>query len=114
MHYHQKKERLYVSSLLEDPAVTYPTYYTLSTTMCKNEMLLSALESLHSYDFRYYETPRSHRDIFAMFDSGTFPIYKEKCLVGFFGGKMMYLESHGWKAMPVTAEIFEMEHWLVC
>jgi len=114
MNYHKKKERLYISSLLKDPAVPYPAYYTLSSSMLKNEMLLTALESLHSFDFRYYETPRNHADIFAMFAGGAFPIYKEKYIVGFFGGRMMYLESHGWKGMPVTQEVFEMEHWLVC
>lgn len=112
--YQKKKERLYVSTLLEDPAVAYPTYYLLSSSMMKNEMLLAALEALHCFDFRYYETPRSHKDIFAMFASGTFPIYKEKYIVGYFGGKMMYLESQGWTRMPVTEELFEMEYWLVC
>ena len=112
--YQKKKTRLYVSELLSDPAVAYPAYYILSSSMSSNEMLLTALEALHSFDFRYYETPRSHKDIFVMFDAGTFPIYKEKYIVGYFGGKMMYLESHGWKGMPATAEIFEMENWLVC
>jgi len=114
MNYQKKKERLYISSLLEDPVVTYPSYYTLSISMLKNEMLLSTLEVLHSFDFRYYETPKSHNDIFAMFAGGAFPIYKEKYIIGYFGGKMMYLESHGWRAMPVTEELFEMENWLVC
>jgi len=49
-----------------------------------------------------------------MFDSGTFPIYKEKYIVGYFGNKMMYLESYGWKGMPATADIFKLENWLVC
>jgi len=48
-----KKERLYISDLLEDPALTYPGYYILSQAMLKNEMLLSALESLHSFDLKY-------------------------------------------------------------
>ena len=112
--YQKKKECLYISELLADPAVAYPAYYVLSSGMCNNEMLLTALEALHSFDFAYYETPRSHRDIFTMFDSGTFPIYKEKYIVGYFGGRMMYLESHGWKGMSVTSELFEMENWLVC
>ncbi len=112
--YQKKKERLYISALLEDPVVTYPAYYLLSSSLLKNEMLIAALEALHRFDFHYYETPRSHKDIFAMFASGTFPIYKEKYIVGYFGGKMMYLESQGWRGMPVTDDIFEMEHWLVC
>ena len=110
----KKKEKLYIRDLLEDPAVAYPGYYILSASMRKNEMLHSALVALHSIDFSYYETPKSHDDIFQMFHSGTFPIYKEKYIVGYFGGKMMYLESYGWKGMPATQELFALENWLVC
>jgi hypothetical protein len=112
--YHKKKEKLYISDLIESPAVAYPAYYILSMSMMKNEMLHSALISLHSYDFSYYETARTFDDIFSMFHSGTFPIYKEKYLVGYFGGKMMYLESYGWKSLPANEEIFKVENWLVC
>jgi hypothetical protein len=49
-----------------------------------------------------------------MFDSGNFPLYKEKYIIGYFGCKMMYLESNGWKRMPATADIFNLENWLVC
>ena len=112
--YQKKKERLYISDLLENPAVSYPAYYTLSSSMIRNEMLQSAIIALHSYDFFYYETPKSFDDIFAMLHSGTFPIYKEKYIVGYFGGKMMYLESAGWRAMPATEALFRLENWLVC
>jgi len=112
--YHKKKEKLYISELLDNPAVTYPAYYVVSTSMHKNEMFHAALIALHSFDFSYYEVAKSYDDIFAMFDSGTFPLYKEKYIVGYFGNKMMYLESNGWKGMPATADIFKMENWLVC
>jgi hypothetical protein len=112
--YNKKKERLYVTDFLEDPAVSYPSYYVLTLSMYKNEMLQTALIALHSFDFKYYETPKSHDDIFSMFASGIFPLYKEKYVVGYFGNKMMYLESNGWKGMPVTADIFKLENWLVC
>jgi len=112
--YQKKKERLYICDLLENPSVPYPSYYVLSTSMHKNEMLQGAIIALHSFDFSYYETAKSHEDLFAMFHSGTFPIYKEKYLVGYFGNKMMYLESNGWKGMPSTEDIFKMENWLVC
>jgi len=112
--YQKRKERLYIHDLLETPAVLYPSYYTLSSTMRKNEMLQSTIIALHSFDFSYYETPKVHEDIFAMFHSGTFPVYKEKYIVGYFGNKMMYLESNGWKGMPATEEIFKLENWLVC
>jgi len=112
--YNKKKERLYVTDFLEDPAVSYPSYYVLSLAMHKNEMLQTALIALHSFDFEYYETPKNYEDIFAMFASGIFPLYKEKYIVGYFGNKMMYLESNGWKGMPATADIFKLENWLVC
>ena len=78
--YNKKKERYYISDLLDNPAVPYPSYYVLSMSMHKNEMLQTALLALHSFDFSYYETPKNYDDIFAMFSSGTFPIYKEKYL----------------------------------
>jgi len=109
-----KKQRLYIRDMLEDPSLPYPSYYTLSSSMIKNEMLLSTIESLHSYSLDYYETPKSHDDIFAMFDGGSFAIYKERYIVGYFGGKMMYLEPIGWRSMPATKELFEPGNWLVC
>ena len=112
--YQKKKERLYICDLMEDPAVSYPSYYLLSAAMHQNEMLQGAIVALHSFDFSYYECPKSFNDIFEMFNSGTFPLYKEKYIVGYFGNKMMYLESNGWKGMPATADIFKLENWLVC
>ena len=112
--YQKKKERFYISDIVEDPAVTYPSYYILSSSMANNEMLQTALIALHTFDFSYYESAKSYEDIFAMFHSGTFPIYKEKYIVGYFGNKMMYLESNGWKGLPATEDVFKMEYWLVC
>ncbi len=112
--YQNKKERLYISELLENPSVTYPSYYALSHSMMKNEMLHFAIMVLHGLEFEHYQHPNSYEDIFAMFSGGTFPIYKEQYVVGYFGGKMMYLESAGWKGMPVTKDLFKMENWMVC
>ena len=112
--YSKKKEKLYVTELLDNPSVAYPAYYSLSYSMHKNEMLHTALIALHSFEFSYYEVPKSYGDIFAMFHSGTFPIYKEKYIIGYFGNKMMYLESVGWKGLPATEDIFNMENWLIC
>ena len=111
--YQKKKERLYITTLLEDPAVSYPSYYTLSSQMFKNEILHDAIVSLHSFEFSYYTSPKSYDDIFSMLHSGSFPIYKEKYIVGYFGNKLMYLEPAGWKGMPSTEDIFKLEHWLV-
>lgn len=112
--YQKKKERLYVSELLEEPIVTYPAYYVLSSSLIQNEMLQHALMVLHSMDFEHYEHPKRYDDIFTMFENGIYPIYKELYVVGFFGGKMMYLESAGWKGMACTQDVFKMENWLVC
>jgi hypothetical protein len=112
--YQKKKERLYVSELLEDPAVSYPSYYVLSQSMYNNEILRSTITALHSFDFAFYERPKSFKDIFAMLHSGSFPIYKEKYIIGYFSNKMMYLEASGWKGLPATEELFDLENWLVC
>ena len=112
--YPKKKEKLYISELVDNPAVAYPAYYKLSIAMFKNEMLHTALIALHTFDFTYYERPKHFEDIFSMFDSGIYPIYKEKYIIGYFGNKMMYLESNGWKGLPTTRDIFKLENWLVC
>ena len=112
--YNKKKERLYVSELLNEPSVTYPAYYVLSASMLKSEMLHDALIILHSLDFAYYTHPNSYEDIFSMFSGGMYPIYKEMYVIGYFGGKMMYLDSGGWKGMHCTEDVFKMEHWMVC
>ncbi len=112
--YQKKKERLYISELLDDPSVTYPSYYALSSSMMKNEMLHHAITILHSLDFEHYQHPTSYEDIFAMFSGNMYPIYKEQYVVGYFGGKMMYLESAGWRGMPCTEDVFNMENWMVC
>ena len=109
----RKKERLYISELVENPSISYPSYYTLSKSMLNNEMLLSAIEALHSFDFKFYETPKEYKDIFNSLTSGSFVIYKEKYIVGYFGNKLMYLESNGWKSMAVTEDIFNLDNWLI-
>jgi len=110
----KKKERLYISDIIDDPAISYPAYYIVSTSLHENEMLHAALSAIHAFDFSYYHAPKSFDEIFKMFDFGQFPIYKEKYVVGYFGNKMMYLESNGWRAMPVTREVVEFHNWLVC
>lgn len=93
--------------------MTYPSYYVLSEKMSKNEFLQSAIISLHSFDFSNYKTPKTYQDIFDTFAYGGFVIYKENYIVGFFGQKMMYLESNGWSRMLISEDIFKMENWLV-
>ena len=109
----RKKERLYISDFIDEPVVNYPSYYLLSHSMSKNEMLLAALEAIHRMDFDFYTNPKSSDDIFALLESGQFPVFKERYAVGYFGGRVMYLESSGWKSMPMTKDAFLMENWLV-
>jgi hypothetical protein len=109
----KKKERLYVTDLVDEPLLAYPNYYMLSYGMRKNEMLHDAIIALHTFDFKHYKRPISYEAIFEAFDRGGFAIYKERYVVGYFGGKMMYLEMHGWKTMPVTRELFTLDNWLV-
>jgi len=111
--FHQQKKRLYISDLLSEPAMLSPAYYTLSASLMKNELLLSTIESLHSYDFSYYSNPKSYKQLFDCFRAGSFAIYKELYIVGYFGSKMMYLQSNGWKAMPANEDIFKMDNWLI-
>jgi hypothetical protein len=111
--YRNKKEKLYVSELLDTPLLTYPSYYVVSSNMAKNEFLHSALIALHSIDFRHYEVPQNFEKIFEIFSSGMFAIYKEQYIIGYFGEKMMFLEANGWRSMPVNRDIFTIEHWLI-
>jgi hypothetical protein len=111
--YNNKKERLYINDILPDPAITQPAYYILSLALIKNEMLQQSLIDIHSYNFNNYTTPKSYDSIFNSFNMGLFPIYKEKYAIGYFGSKMMYLDSYGWKAMPCNKDVFNLENWLV-
>ena len=111
--YNKKKEKLYIRELLDDPVITYPAYYILSAAMRKNELLHHALSALHACCFEHYTTPTSYDEIFKNLHLGTFPLYKEQYIVGYFGGKMMYLESNGWHSMPANEDIFKLENWLI-
>ena len=108
----QKKERLLVSDLLPDPAMTYPTYYSVSKSLHQDEILHDALIAIHSYNLKHYEKLDQAKDIFAVISRGGFAIYKEQYVVGFYGGKLMYLEPSGWKGLQATEDIFDMENWL--
>ena len=110
--YQKKKERLYLYDIVKEPVIPYPAYYTLSPMMRKNEMLHEALIAIHMLAFDNYQVPTSFENIFKIFDFGCFAIYKEKYIIGYFGQKLMYLESNGWKGLPATREVFDIENWL--
>jgi hypothetical protein len=108
-----KKERFYISDIIDDPVVTYPSYYLLSRSMHDNEMLHVALTAIHQMEFDFYHIPKDADEIFRLLQAGQFPIFKEHYAVGYFGGRVMYLESNGWKSMPMTKDAFRMENWLI-
>ncbi len=111
--YGKKKERLYVYDLVEEPAITYPMSYSVSHSLLENEMFHDALIAVHMVDFENMVVPQQASEIFATLGAGGFVIYKEQYVVGYFGGKLMYLESSGWKGLQATQEIFKLENWLV-
>ena len=108
-----KKERLYIADIMDDPVVTYPSYYLLSKSMHSNEMLHAALEAIHQMEFAFYRVAANSDEVFHLLHSGQFPIFRERYIVGYFGGRVMYLETNGWKSMPMTEDAFKMENWLV-
>jgi len=109
----QIKERLYIADFVQDSVVAYPSYYLLSRSMSANELLRETLGALHRLDFASYRNPLQSSEIFHFLHSGSFPIFKERYAVGYFGGRIMYLESSGWKSMPMSQEAFEMQNWLL-
>jgi len=111
--YNKKKERLYITDLIKNPPVVYPMYYIISKALKENEMLHASLIATHMSDFENYKRPKDATELFKSFNMGIFPIYKEQYVVGQFGGKLMYLESAGWKSMNVTEDVFDMNLWLI-
>lgn len=111
--YNKKKERIYITELIVDPPISYPMYYTVSSTMKDNEMLLDTLTAIHLSDFERHQIPQNVSIIFTALGAGAFPIYKEQYAIGSFGGKLMYLDSSGWKSLTVTQDIFDLNQWLI-
>jgi hypothetical protein len=109
----KKKERLYIYDIIDDPAITYPMYYTVSSALKDNEMLHVALNSIHQSEFEFYRVPNEASEIFLSLEAGSFVIFKEQYVVGYFQGRLMYLESSGWKSFNITKDIFNMDNWLV-
>jgi len=108
-----KKERLYISDILAEPVITYPSFYTLSIALIKNDMLQQSLIDIHSFNFDFYNNPKYYEEIFNALKRGEFPIFKQKYVIGYFGSKLMYLESNGWRALPCNKDSFNLENWLI-
>ena len=109
----RKKKRLYVSDIVDDPFLTYPTYYSVSQSLIENEVFIFTLIDLHLLQFDMYYHPKDSSEIFDSLINGSFAIYKENYCVGYFGTKLMYLEPSGWKSMQVTKDVFDMNEWLI-
>lgn len=111
--YKKRKERLYICDIIENPPIIYPMYYTVSDTLKNNEMLIESLKTVHLSEFHNLKIPSDAREIFEAIRLGAFPIYKGQYVVGEFGGRLMYLESSGWKSLQVTKSVFDLNQWLV-
>ncbi len=109
----KKREKLVVTDLIEEPLVGYPPHYRLSHTLMRDEMLLESIRSLHMLAFEPYRHPESSEALFEAFRCGLYPLYKERYVTAYFGGKMMYLQMQGWKSLPANEDIFKMENWLI-
>lgn len=110
---YKKKERLYISDFIENPPITYPMYYIVSGALKDDEMLHSSLYAVHLSSFENHIIPFGVSELYSGLNSGAFAIYKEQYVVGNFGGRLMYLESDGWKSLRVTEDIFDMNYWLI-
>jgi hypothetical protein len=110
---YKKKEKLYITELIKDPPITYPMYYIVSSHLKENELFHSALFAVHLGEYENHQHPKNATELFSAFSSGTFAIYKEQYIVSQFGGRLMYLESAGWKSMQVTEDIFDLNQWLI-
>lgn len=108
-----KKLRLYLHELLDDPVVSYPAWYLLSPKLHRDENLRETLRKIHAMEFDSLAHPAEPSEIFSALRRRSYPIYLEKYAVGYFGGRVMYLESGGWKSMPLSEEAFEMANWLL-
>lgn len=111
--YKKKKQRLYISEIIEDPPISYPMYYMVNEALKDSQMLHESLYAIHLSEFDKYEIPLDVSALFASLNNGVFPIYKEQYVVAEFGGKLMYLECAGWKSLYVTKDIFDMDNWLI-
>lgn len=76
-------------------------------------MLHSALFAIHLGEYDNYEQPANAGKIFTAIRSGVFPLYKEQYIVSQFCGRLMQLESNGWKSLQVTEDVFDMNQWLI-
>ncbi len=108
-----KKERLYLYDFLEEPVVNYPAWYLLSPKLYRDENLRESLRAIHRMEFSPYSCPRSFDELFAAFRSGLYPIYRERYAAGYFGGRVMLLESGGWKSLPLSEEAIVLGNWLI-
>ncbi|WP_456393208.1 hypothetical protein [Nitratifractor sp.] len=108
-----KKERLYLYDFLEEPVVNYPAWYLLSPKLCRDENLRETLRAIHRMEFSAYAAPRSFEELFSAFRSGLYPIYRERYAAGYFGRRVMLLESGGWKSLPLSEEASILENWLI-
>ena len=107
------KRDLVVSELMESPVVIYPPRYRVSSRLYEDELLHESIRAVHMCAFEMLEHPESFDALFGSYRSGCYPIYKERYVTAYFGGKIMYLQMQGWKSLPATEDIFQLANWLI-
>ena len=108
-----KKERLYLYDFLEEPPITYPAWYLLSPKLHRDENLKETLRAIHCIEFENYRNPKNLYEIFDSFKYGIYPIYKERYATGYFGNRVMILESSGWKSLNFSQDSINLDNWLI-
>ena len=106
-----KKSRLYLYDITQNALVTYPAWYLVSDKYKKDESFIDTLKILHESKTDEYPHPNSYDELLSCFKSGQYLIFKDNYLTAMMASKVYYLQSNGWKALPVTEDIFDLMHW---
>ncbi len=106
-----KKSRLYLYDITEDAIITYPAWYLVSDRYRSDELFLDTLRVLHESRLDEYPHPKSYDELLSSLKSGFYPIFKDNYLTAMITSKVYYLQSNGWKSLPVTEDIFDLMSW---
>ncbi len=106
-----KKSRLYLYDITENALITYPAWYLVSDKYKKDESFIDTLKILHESRTDDYPHPKSLDELLLSFKSGFYPIFKDNYLTAMITSKVYYLQSSGWKSLPVTEDIFDLMNW---
>ena len=106
-----KKSRLYLYDITENALITYPAWYLVSDKYKKDESFIDTLKILHESRTDDFPHPKSLDELLSSFKSGFYPIFKDNYLTAMITSQVYYLQSSGWKSLPVTEDIFDLMNW---